>query len=185
MDNAAFYKDGKFNSDKAKQAYYDLMRKFNVPVYSELARPDGPFWAVDFGKGDFTAFGMGGVFWCNEKEEGYFGHEIYLLPGVGEREGACALIPAHQPGIHVDGRNIGSARGGHKDFAASGSIPADIHLIDAFRTVVFHLQAEQAAGSVKTADIESLEFRSRVEGNGASAEAVDGRLARILRGSSG
>jgi len=70
--------------------------------------------------------------------------EIYLLPGVGEREGACALIPAHQPGIHVDGRNIGSARGGHKDFAASGSIPADIHLIDAFSTVVFHLQAEQA-----------------------------------------
>ncbi len=81
MSNADFYKDGKLDSAKAKQAYYDLMKKFNVPVYAELTRPDGPFWAVDFGKGDFTSFGMGGVFWCNEAAEGYFGHEIYLLPG--------------------------------------------------------------------------------------------------------
>ena len=81
MKSEDFYKDGKFDSAKAKQAYYDLMAKFNVPVYAELKRADGPFWAVDFGKGDFTSFGMGGVFWCNEKAEGYFGHEIYLLPG--------------------------------------------------------------------------------------------------------
>lgn len=78
--NADFYKDGKFDVDKAKQAYYNLMTKFGVPVYAELKRPDGPFWAVDFKAGDFLSFGMGGVFWCNEKE-GYFGHEIYLLPG--------------------------------------------------------------------------------------------------------
>ena len=63
MRNEGFYKDGQFDAAKAKQAYYDLMEKFNVPVYAELKRPDGPFWAVDFGKGDFTAFGMGGVFW--------------------------------------------------------------------------------------------------------------------------
>jgi len=81
MKSEDFYKDGKFDSAKAKQAYYELMAKFNVPVYAELKRPDGPFWAVDFGKGDFTSFGMGGVFWCNEVAEGYFGHEIYLLPG--------------------------------------------------------------------------------------------------------
>ena len=81
VNNADFYKDGKLDAAKAKQAYYDLMKKFNVPVYAELTRPDGPFWAVDFGKGDFTSFGMGGVFWCNEAAEGYFGHEIYLLPG--------------------------------------------------------------------------------------------------------
>jgi len=80
MKNAEFYKDGKFDSAKAKQAYFDLMKAFSVPVYAELAKADGPFWAVDFGKGDFTSFGMGGVFWCNEQSEGYFGHEIYLLP---------------------------------------------------------------------------------------------------------
>ena len=80
MNNADFYKDGKFDAARAKQAYYDLMRTFGVPVYAELERPDGPFWAVDFGKGDFTSYGMAGVFWCNEAAEGYFGHEIYLLP---------------------------------------------------------------------------------------------------------
>ncbi len=80
MKNEDFYKEGKFDSAKAKQAYFDLMKKFSVPVYAELAKADGPFWAVDFGKGDFTSYGMAGVFWCNEAAEGYFGHEIYLLP---------------------------------------------------------------------------------------------------------
>ena len=52
MRNEDFYKDGKSDVAKAKQAYYDLMEKFNVPVYAELKRPDGPLWAIDFGKGD-------------------------------------------------------------------------------------------------------------------------------------
>jgi len=100
MENAEFYKDGKFDSAKAKQAYYDLMKSFNVPVYEALTKADGPFWAVDFGKGDFTSFGMGGVFWCNEKDEGYFGHEIYLLAGQS--------IPEHRhlPTKDADGKAI-------------------------------------------------------------------------------
>ena len=100
MKNADFYKDGKFDSAKGKQAYYDLMRKFNVPVYAELAKPDGPFWAAAFGKDDFASFGMGGVFWCNEKSEGYFGHEIYLLP--------YQSIPEHRhlPTKDKDGKDI-------------------------------------------------------------------------------
>ncbi len=80
MKNADFYKAGKFDSAKAKQAYFDLMTKFNVPIYAALKKDDGFFWATDFGKGDFLSYGMAGVFWCNEKAEGYFGHEIYLLP---------------------------------------------------------------------------------------------------------
>lgn len=79
MRNADFYKDGKFDSAKAKQAYFDLMSRFNVPIYAALKKDDGFFWAVDFGKGEFTAFGMAGVFWANEPD-GYLGHEIYLLP---------------------------------------------------------------------------------------------------------
>jgi D-lyxose ketol-isomerase len=79
MKNEDFYKDGKLLGDKAKEAYYDLMKKFKVPVYKRLQTDE--FWAIDFGLGEFTSVGMGGIFWVNEKEEGYFGHEIYLLPG--------------------------------------------------------------------------------------------------------
>ena len=46
MKNEDFYKDGKFDSAKAKQAYLDLMKSFSVPVYAELAKADGPFWAA-------------------------------------------------------------------------------------------------------------------------------------------
>jgi hypothetical protein len=87
VDNAAFYKDGKFDGEKAKQAYFDLMKDFHEPVYEALTSPEkfgldkNFFWAVDFAQGDFARLGMGGVIWVNEKKEGYFGHEIFLLPG--------------------------------------------------------------------------------------------------------
>lgn len=77
--NQTYYKDGKFDSAKAKQAYFDLMTHFNVPIYAALRKDEGYLWPLDFGKGDFTSYGMGGVFWANEPD-GYLGHEIYLLP---------------------------------------------------------------------------------------------------------
>jgi len=76
---SAYYKDGQFDGKKAKQAYMDLMEEYDVPVYARMKTEDGFLWATDFGKGDFEAFGMGGVFWMNEPD-GYLGHEIYLLP---------------------------------------------------------------------------------------------------------
>ncbi len=100
MTNADFYKGGQLEASKAKQAYYDLMKRFGYPVFAELTRPDGPFWAVDFGQGDFVSYGMGGVFWCNEQAESYFGHEIFLLPGQN--------IPEHRhlPTAGADGKAI-------------------------------------------------------------------------------
>jgi D-lyxose ketol-isomerase len=81
VSKSVYYKDGKFDAGKAKQAYIDLMKYFNVPVYEALVKDEGYLWAVDFGKGDFDSFGMGGVFWINTKSPtGYLGHEIYLLP---------------------------------------------------------------------------------------------------------
>jgi hypothetical protein len=78
--NSVFYKDGKFDSDKGKQAYFDLMKKHGAPIY-DIYKSDPKFlWAIDFGTGNFTQFGMGGVFWFNEKAESYFAHEIFLLP---------------------------------------------------------------------------------------------------------
>lgn len=99
MKNEDFYKDGKFDSAKAKQAYFDMMTRFNVPVYAALKKDDGYFWPIDFHKGDFASFGMGGVFWANETD-GYLGHEIYLLPWQS--------IPEHRhlPTKDKDGKDI-------------------------------------------------------------------------------
>lgn len=76
--NADFYLDGKFQVDKAKQAYFDMMKAYGYPVPDSLRTN---MWATDFGLGDFANVGMAGIFWVNNQESGYFAHEIYLLPG--------------------------------------------------------------------------------------------------------
>ncbi len=87
-------KSGKFDTPKAKEAYFALMRKFGYPVYRSFTdekfmleqtkqTPNTQylgFWATDFTLGDFGKFGMGGVIWVDEVKEEYFGHDIFLLP---------------------------------------------------------------------------------------------------------
>jgi hypothetical protein len=75
--NEDFYKDGKFQAEKAKQVYFDMMAAYGYPVPESLRTN---MWATDFNLGDFVNVGMGGVFWVNMQETGYFAHEIYLLP---------------------------------------------------------------------------------------------------------
>ncbi len=87
LENKDFYKaDGTFDAAAAKEAYYDMMRRFNYPIVDRLQGEE--FWAVDFGLGKFTEVGMAGIFWLNVKEHDFFGHEIYLLPGQ--------MIPEHR-----------------------------------------------------------------------------------------
>ncbi|MEI6645431.1 MAG: hypothetical protein WCP12_05295 [bacterium] len=82
VSKSVYYTDGKFDAAKAKQAYFDMMTRFHVPIYEALKKDKDFFWVLDFNKGDFDAYGMGGVFWVNTKAPtGYLGHEIYLLPG--------------------------------------------------------------------------------------------------------
>lgn len=76
---------GKFDAAKATKAYFDMFERFGYPVYpalkdASLTKPGLGFWAVDFMKGDFMHYGMGGVIWVDEIKEEYFGHDIYLLP---------------------------------------------------------------------------------------------------------
>ena len=85
FDANGINKGGKFNAEKAKQAYFDMFRRLGYPVFpsftGEVKTKDGlGFWAVDFAKGDFVKYGMGGVIWVNEVREEYFGHDIFLLP---------------------------------------------------------------------------------------------------------
>jgi D-lyxose ketol-isomerase len=82
---ADFYlPDGKFSEAAAKKAYFAMMDRFNYPISDNLRKN---MWAVDFGLGRFLDVGMAGIFWINEKESNYFGHEIFLLPGQ--------MIPEH------------------------------------------------------------------------------------------
>ena len=81
MTNKDFYNNGEFDGAKGKQAYFDMMKRFGYPIMESFKGER--LWAIDFGLGDFTNAGMGGVFWINENHEkgGYLGHEIFLLPG--------------------------------------------------------------------------------------------------------
>ena len=75
--NADYYTDGKFNEDVAKKAFLDMFEFYGIPFTPFL---EENFWVNDFGLGDFEHVGMGGVFWINNPDYRYFGHEIYLLP---------------------------------------------------------------------------------------------------------
>ena len=84
--NADFYAaDGTFQKDKAREAYFDMFRRFGYPISDRLKKE---MWILDFGLGDFARVGMAGIFWLNRQDHNYFGHEIYLLPGQ--------MIPEHK-----------------------------------------------------------------------------------------
>ncbi len=85
--NADFYKDGVFQETVAFQAYYEMFERMNYALADSL-RANPNFWVADFGLGDFEHCGMGGIFFFNDKEYRYFGHDIYLLPGQ--------MIPEHR-----------------------------------------------------------------------------------------
>ena len=80
LNNKSFYKaDGSLDVEKAKQAYFDMFKKFHYPIYECLKGKD--MMVTDFGLKDFVNVGMGGFFWINNKGCNIFGDEIYLLPG--------------------------------------------------------------------------------------------------------
>ena len=79
--NADFYKNGVFQQDVAFRAFYELFESYGYTLADKLRTcKNGEFWVVDFGLGDFENVGMGGIFWYNDPVNGYFGHDIYLLP---------------------------------------------------------------------------------------------------------
>jgi hypothetical protein len=79
LKNSDFYDaEGKFLADKARDAYYAMFERFGYPNPEPQKKG---MWVQDFGLGDFVNVGMAGIFWFNDKQYKYFGHEIYLLPG--------------------------------------------------------------------------------------------------------
>ncbi|GHV09220.1 hypothetical protein AGMMS50229_18980 [Campylobacterota bacterium] len=86
--------DGSFNEKAAKDAYAELFRYHRYSLsravlenIADVSLAGDKLWILDFGLGDFSNAGMAGIFFVNDKEHGYFGHEIYLLP--------YQMIPEH------------------------------------------------------------------------------------------
>lgn len=100
--NADFYDaGGKFLVERAKAAYFDMFERFGYPVSDALKKG---MWVLDFGLGDFVNVGMAGIFWLNRQDYGYFGHEIFLLPGqmiAEHRHMPTAKGPAKMESWHV------------------------------------------------------------------------------------
>ena len=72
-----FYKNGKFDQEAAKLAYFNMMKNLGYPISNNLLKN---MWVTDFELGDFPNVGMGGIFWAHDNKTGVFGHEIFLLP---------------------------------------------------------------------------------------------------------
>jgi len=79
FDNAYFYDAaGKFQVEKAKDAYIALMRYHGYPVYKEMREK---LWASDYGTGQFTKVGLAARMWMNNEQDHYMLMDVYLLPG--------------------------------------------------------------------------------------------------------
>lgn len=98
--NADFYKDGVFQEDVAKRAYLEMFEFYD---YSMTPFLEANWWVSDFGFGDFENCGMGGVFWVNDRENSYFAHDMYLLPGqmVPEHNHKATDVPAKIEGWKI------------------------------------------------------------------------------------
>ena len=78
FDNASFYDaGGKFQVEKAKDAYIALMRYHGYPVYKDMRKE---LWVSDYGTGQFTRVGLAARMWMNNEQDQYMLMDVYLLP---------------------------------------------------------------------------------------------------------
>ena len=82
---------GEFQADKAKEAYFDMFKRFGYPS----PKPRKELGCFDFGLGDFANVGMAGIFWLNRQDYGYLATNLSSArpddsraPALGHRQGA-------------------------------------------------------------------------------------------------
>jgi len=76
--NEDFYNAGKFDPEKAKDAYIALMKYHGYFIFEGLRER---LWVSDYGIGTFTQLGLGAIGFINDEESGYLGQDLFLLPG--------------------------------------------------------------------------------------------------------
>lgn len=78
FDNASFYKDGKFDVEKGKDAIIALMKFHGCPVFPETRES---LWVSDYDTGQFTKLGLAAHMFINNETDRYMLMDLYLLPG--------------------------------------------------------------------------------------------------------
>ncbi len=150
--NADFYTDGKFNQDVALDAMKDMFKFYDVPFTKFM---EENIWVTDFGMGDFENVGMGGIFWVNDKEHGYFAHAIYLLPGqmIPEHSHVATDMPAKHESWMVE-------KGWAYNFSEIGEATADAPAIPATHGPVVskHYTIQHVGEILPLAKLESWHF---------------------------
>ncbi len=66
FDNAFFYKDGKFDLEKGRDAIIALMKHHGYPVYPGIREK---LFVSDYGLGHFTEVGLAAVMWKNNEAD--------------------------------------------------------------------------------------------------------------------
>lgn len=78
FDNASFYKDGKFDVEKGKDAIMCLAKCHGYPVFPGMREK---LWVSDYGTGQFTKLGLAAFMFKNNEEDRYMVMDLFLLPG--------------------------------------------------------------------------------------------------------
>jgi len=78
FDNASFYKDGKFDIEKGKDAVMALAKYHGYPVFPGMR---DKLWVSDYGTGQFAKLGLAAYMFKNNEEDRYMLMDLFLLPG--------------------------------------------------------------------------------------------------------
>jgi D-lyxose ketol-isomerase len=89
FNNGDFYKDGKFDVEKAKDAIIALCNHHGYPIFDGFREK---LWVSDYGTGQFTKLGLAANMFMNNEKDRYMLMDLFLLPGQ--------MLPEHW---HLEG----------------------------------------------------------------------------------
>jgi hypothetical protein len=96
--NSFFYKGGKFDVEKGKDAVMALMKNHGYPMRAGIREK---IWVSDYGLGHFTEVGLAAVMFKNNVKDQYMLMDLFLMPGQ--------MLPEHW---HLDGEGNPAKREG-------------------------------------------------------------------------
>jgi D-lyxose ketol-isomerase len=98
FDNASFYKDGKFDVEKGKDAVMALATYHGYPVFPGMREG---LWVSDYNTGQFMKLGLAAFMFKNNEEDRYMLMDLFLMPGQ--------MLPEHW---HIDSEKNPAKREG-------------------------------------------------------------------------